>query len=104
MAMVIPATPCCSQPPAASFPSKARTPSSKQISAPRSRRRISSSVSWSPSSLVNSRAAFDETNPIFNRSYIAGGASGNINNLNDNDLPVAPIEMLRIVRQLADPC
>ncbi len=36
--------------------------------------------------------AFDESNPIFNRSYVAGGASGNINNLNDNDLPVAPIE------------
>jgi len=38
-------------------------------------------------------AAFDESNPIFNRSYIAGGANGNINNLNDNDLPVAPIEI-----------
>jgi hypothetical protein len=37
-------------------------------------------------------AAFDESSPINNRSYIAGGASGNINNLNDNDLPVAPIE------------
>jgi len=37
-------------------------------------------------------AAFDESNPIFNRSYVAGGASGNINNLTQNDIPVAPIE------------
>ena len=41
-------------------------------------------------------AAFDESNPIFNRSYIAGSGTqggGNIQNLNDNDLPVAPIEI-----------
>ena len=37
-------------------------------------------------------SAFDESNPIFNRSYVAGGAQGDINNLNNNDLPVAPIE------------
>jgi len=38
-------------------------------------------------------AAFDESNPIFNRSFIAGDSvMGNINNLNDNELPVAPIE------------
>jgi len=38
-------------------------------------------------------AAFDESNPIFNRSFIAGDTvMGNINNLNDNELPVAPIE------------
>ena len=37
-------------------------------------------------------AAFDESNPIFNRSYVAGGAVGDINNLNNNDIPVAPIE------------
>jgi hypothetical protein len=45
-------------------------------------------------------AAFDETPPIFsNRSYIAGGAAGtgDINDLNNNDLPVAPIESFGLV-------
>ena len=42
-------------------------------------------------------AAFDESNPKSNRSYIAGGAQGNINNLNDNDLPVAPIEIYGLI-------
>ncbi|MBA3650094.1 MAG: hypothetical protein H0W66_01095 [Chthoniobacterales bacterium] len=43
-------------------------------------------------------AAFDETAPTFsNRSYVAGGASGDINNLNNNDLPVAPIESFGLV-------
>ena len=40
-------------------------------------------------------AAFDETNPIFNRSFIAGDSvpgSGDIEDLNNNELPVAPIE------------
>ena len=38
-------------------------------------------------------AAFDETAPSYsNRSYVAGGMTGNFYNLNDNDLPVAPIE------------
>ena len=38
-------------------------------------------------------AALDETLPIYsNRSYIAGGAVGDIHNLNNNDLPVTPIE------------
>ena len=38
-------------------------------------------------------AALDETPPIYsNRSYIAGGAVGDIHNLNNNDLPVTPIE------------
>ncbi len=38
-------------------------------------------------------AAFDETPPTYSdRSFVAGGAHGNIYNLNDNDLPVAPIE------------
>jgi hypothetical protein len=40
-------------------------------------------------------AAFDQTDPTFsNRSYYADSASGtgNIENLNDNDTPVAPIE------------
>jgi large repetitive protein len=39
-------------------------------------------------------ASFDQDNPQFNRSYIAGGAAGtgDINNLNNNQLPVAPIE------------
>ena len=42
--------------------------------------------------------AFDETNPTFsNRSYIAGGANGDINDLNNNDLPVAPIESFGLV-------
>ena len=36
--------------------------------------------------------AFDESAPIFNRSWVAGGATGDINNLNNNDLPVALIE------------
>ena len=45
-------------------------------------------------------AAFDETAPTFsNRSYMAGGASGtgNINDLNNNDLPVAAIESFGLV-------
>jgi len=40
-------------------------------------------------------AAFDESNPIFNRSFIAGDSapgSGDIDDLNNNELPVAPIE------------
>lgn len=38
-------------------------------------------------------AAFDETPPsLSNRSFIAGGAHGNVYNLNENDFPVAPIE------------
>ncbi len=38
-------------------------------------------------------AAFDETAPSYsNRSYVAGGTTGDIYDLNDNDLPVAPIE------------
>jgi hypothetical protein len=40
--------------------------------------------------------AFDESNALLNRSYIAGSGTpgnGNIVNLNDNDLPVAPIEI-----------
>jgi hypothetical protein len=46
-------------------------------------------------------AAFDETNPTFsNRSYIAGSntpGGGNINDLNANDLPVAPIEFYGLI-------
>lgn len=43
-------------------------------------------------------AAFDETAPTFsNRSYVAGGASGDINNLNNNDIPVAAIEGFGLV-------
>ncbi|MDQ3199723.1 MAG: hypothetical protein M3Q46_11175, partial [Verrucomicrobiota bacterium] len=43
-------------------------------------------------------AAFDETNPtLSNRSYIAGGATGDIMNLNNNELPVAPIESFGLV-------
>ena len=45
-------------------------------------------------------AAFDETPPtLSNRSYIAGGASGtgDINNLNNNDLAVAPIESFGLI-------
>lgn len=43
-------------------------------------------------------AAFDETPPtLSNRSYIAGGANGDINNLNNNDLPVAPIESFGLI-------
>jgi hypothetical protein len=46
-------------------------------------------------------AAFDETNPTFsNRSYVAGDSipgTGNINDLNDNDLPVAPIESYGLI-------
>ncbi len=38
-------------------------------------------------------AAFDETPPtLSNRSFVAAGAHGNVYNLNENDLPVAPIE------------
>jgi len=39
-------------------------------------------------------AAFDQSNPIFNRSFVAGSAAGNgnIENLNDNDFPVGAIE------------
>ncbi|MEO8439253.1 MAG: hypothetical protein ABI540_03420 [Spartobacteria bacterium] len=43
-------------------------------------------------------AAFDETAPTFsNRSYVAGGASGDINNLNNNELPVAAIESFGLI-------
>ena len=45
-------------------------------------------------------AAFDETSPTFsNRSYIAGGdaGTGDINDLNNNALPVAPIESFGLV-------
>ena len=42
-------------------------------------------------------AAFDESNPQFNRSYVAGGATGDINNLNNNEIPVAPIESFGLV-------
>jgi hypothetical protein len=43
-------------------------------------------------------AAFDETAPTFsNRSYVAGGAVGDITNLNNNDLPVAPIESFGLI-------
>ena len=43
-------------------------------------------------------SAFDETSPTFsNRSYVAGGAQGNINDLNANDLPVAPIESFGLI-------
>jgi hypothetical protein len=37
-------------------------------------------------------SAFDESSPLFNRSYVAGGANGDINDLNNNEIPVAPIE------------
>jgi hypothetical protein len=38
-------------------------------------------------------AAFDETPPsLSNRSFLAGGAHGNVYNLNENDFPVAPVE------------
>jgi hypothetical protein len=38
-------------------------------------------------------AAFDESNPLFNRSFVAGDSvMGNIEDLTDNELPVAPIE------------
>ncbi len=43
-------------------------------------------------------AAFDQTAPTFsNVSYVAGGASGDINNLNNNELPVAAIEFYGLV-------
>ena len=42
-------------------------------------------------------ASFDQDNPLSNRSYIAGGASGNINDLTMNDLPVAPIESYGLI-------
>ncbi|MEO7723413.1 MAG: hypothetical protein ABIU29_01805 [Chthoniobacterales bacterium] len=43
-------------------------------------------------------AAFDQTAPTFsNVSYAAGGASGDINNLNNNEIPVASIESLGLV-------
>ena len=43
-------------------------------------------------------AAFDQTAPVFsNRSYVAGGASGDINNLNNNEIPVAAIESFGLV-------
>jgi hypothetical protein len=45
--------------------------------------------------------AFDETNPtLSNRSFIAGDTTpgtGNITNLNDNELPVAPIEFYGLI-------
>ncbi|MBA3832990.1 MAG: hypothetical protein H0X34_14060 [Chthoniobacterales bacterium] len=42
-------------------------------------------------------AALDKANPLPNRSYVAGGATGDINNLTNNDLPVAPIESVGLV-------
>lgn len=45
-------------------------------------------------------AAFDETNPTFSkRSYVAGGSAGtgDINNLNNNELPVTAIESFGLV-------
>ena len=42
-------------------------------------------------------ASFDQDNPLSNRSYIAGGAHGDITNLNNNDLPVAPIESFGLI-------
>ncbi len=45
-------------------------------------------------------SAFDETNPTFsNRSFIAGGAAGtgDVDDLNNNDLPVAPIESFALI-------
>lgn len=46
-------------------------------------------------------AAFDETNPTFsNRSYVAGDTTpggGNIMDLTDNELPVAPIEFYGLI-------
>ena len=45
-------------------------------------------------------AAFDQTPPTFsNRSYVAGGSSGSgdINNLNNNEIPVAAIESFGLV-------
>ncbi len=45
-------------------------------------------------------SAFDQTDPtLANRSYIAGGSTGtgDINNLNNNELPVAPIESFGLV-------
>ncbi len=43
-------------------------------------------------------AAFDETDPDYaNRSYVAGGTTGDYHNLNNNDLPVSPIENYGLV-------
>ena len=43
-------------------------------------------------------AAFDETEPSYsNRSYATGGVQGDFYHLNDNDLPVAPIENYGLV-------
>src|SRR6185312_9448763 len=40
-------------------------------------------------------AAFDESNPQFNRSFIAGGSAGtgNLEDLTANELPVAAIDI-----------
>lgn len=43
-------------------------------------------------------AAIDEALPVYSgRSYVAGGAVGNIENLNDNDLPVGTAESYGLV-------
>ena len=43
-------------------------------------------------------AAFDETAPSYsNRSYVAGGTTGDIYDLNHNDLPVAPTDSYGLV-------
>jgi PEP-CTERM motif len=43
-------------------------------------------------------AGFDQTAPTFsNRSFVAGGTTGDINDLNNNDLPVAAIESFGLV-------
>ncbi|HMJ04868.1 MAG TPA: PEP-CTERM sorting domain-containing protein [Chthoniobacterales bacterium] len=43
-------------------------------------------------------AAFDQTAPTFaNRSFVTGGTTGDINDLNNNDLPVAAIESFGLV-------
>jgi uncharacterized repeat protein (TIGR01451 family) len=43
-------------------------------------------------------AAFDETAPMSNRSYLAGDSvQGNIEDLNSNELPVAPVESFGFV-------
>ena len=36
--------------------------------------------------------AFDETAPLPNRSFVTGGASGNITNLTMNDLPLDTVD------------
>ncbi len=43
-------------------------------------------------------AAFDESDPTYaNRSYVAGGTTGDYHNLNNNDLPVGSIESYGLV-------